>query len=192
MANITINIEVVSSLGFALTTSQDLNFSTGSILVNWNSKNINSYDNFNLGVLQQRDPYINSIIYDGLPADNIVIESFQDDIILANSFNPWSTPIAIWSPPPVGYIQKQLLDSSNNPIVLPYTISVSGNAPVDNIGLKVNTVSGELKTPTTVGTPYSTYPFAFRRMIIGYKIYSGGVAQTDTIYFMWYTGTVVN
>lgn len=192
MANIAINIEVVSSLGFALTTSQDLNFTAEPIIVNWNSKNINTYNNFNLGVLRQRDPYINSIIYEGLPADNIVIESFQDDIILANSFDPWGTPLAVWSPPPAGYNQKQLVDSSNNPITLPYTIPVSGNTPTNNIGVKVNTGDSEVAVPTTIGTPYSAYPFAFRRMIIGYKIYSGGIAQTDTVYFMWYIGTVIN
>lgn len=192
MANITLSIEVVSSFGSVTTTSTDSNFFGETIVANWNAKNSSSYSNFNLGVLQQRDPYSNSIIYDGLPADSIVIESFQDDLILANTFDPWSTPIAIWSPPPSGYIQKQLLDSSNNVITFPYTIPLSGNAPVNNIGIKVNTSVGELAVPTTIGTAYSAYPFAFRRMIIGYKVYSGGVAQTPTYYFMWYKGTVIN
>ena len=192
MANVTINVEVVSSFGSATNTEKDLEFFGNPIVVNWNSKNSSSYDNFNLGVLQQRDPYSNSIVYDGLPADNIVIESFQDELILANSFDPWSTPVAIWSPLPPGYNEKQLLDSSDNVITLPYTIPVSGNTPVDNIGLKVNTINGEVSVPTTFGTSYSSYQYAFRRMIIGYKIYSGGVAQTDIIYFMWYTGSFTN
>lgn len=180
--------DVLSNYGFAITTSADLTTSqVESIKTNWNSRDNSSYWNFNLGVLQNAALYPDSPIYTGLSADSIVIESFQDDIILTNSFSPWS-PLATWSPNPSGYVQKQLLDSSNTPITLPYTISVTGNTATSDIGVKVNFASGELLVPTTVGSPYSAYSFSFRRLIVGYKIYSGGIAQTPTLYFLWYRG----
>lgn len=167
-------------------------FQNDSIQFNWNRRDLNNYLDFNLGLLRQDDPYINSPIYTGPPANKIVIESFTDDVIATNQTIPnfWNN-FTVWSPPASGVNQKQILDAGNTPITLPYTINLpGGNTPISNIGLKINLIAGEVLTPTTVGSPYSSFTTSVRRLIIGYKIYSGNVAQTPTIYHMWYRALI--
>lgn len=192
----TIDVGEISSFGSATSSNDDLYCSTPGdyIYSNFNERQL-SYRAFNFGVLRALDPYSTSPIYNGLPADKIVIESYEQDLIVQDSFSPWNPANVIpWSGALPSQIRhRDLLDASDNVITLPYEIPLPGNnAGILNIGPKVFfEVEYDMYVPATINYPAnSSHDFAFRRIIIGYKIYSGGVAQTRTLYFMWYTGTV--
>lgn len=189
-----IQIPEPPTYGYGVGTGVDIKTSSAfSVIFNWNAPEMNNYQDFNLGILRTDSNYSQSPRWNYGAANKIVIESFTDDIIVTNASVPlfWNN-FTLWSPLPVGFNQKQILDASTGlPITLPYTLNLpGGNSPVVNVGLKVDFALNEFMVPTTSGTSYSSFTTSVRRMIVGYKIYSNNIAQTPTLYHMWYRAAI--
>lgn len=161
-----------------------------SINLAWNSTVFTDYKELYLGLIRYGDSgnIIDSLLWNGTPATKIVIESITDGIVLTNDMQKFWENTVDWTPLPSGFNAKQIINSSTGqPITFPYTINLpNGNAPVDNLGLKVDFTTGELIVPTpAVNSPNPSFNRSIRRIFVAYKIYSGNTALTPTLYTMW-------